>query len=293
VEVDAATRSAGPDGVFAGGDVVIEPGSIIAACADGRKAAEAIAARLGLAFTQPSARPAVLSERDIIDVKAVRARRIAREVPAARPVEARGGFEQIESTLTAVQARVEGLRCVQCTAFCDKCVEVCPNRANYTFRVRPVRWELPLIAGGEAGLRVAGTEEFRVVQDRQILHVDDFCNDCDNCQTFCVHHGRPYADKPRLFLDADAFAAEESNAFHVEGRTIRRRERGVSCTLTVREDSLYYDDEALRIDMTRDWRITKMTAKVPVDGTRSLRPAAEMVVLFEGIRNTLPYLLIR
>jgi hypothetical protein len=78
----------------------------------------------------------------------------------------------------------------------------------------------------------------------------------------------------------------------VEGRTIRRR-TGRTFTLTVREDSLYYEDEALRIDMWRVFRLSKMTAKVPVYGTRSLRPAAEMVVLFEGIRNTLPYLLIR
>lgn len=40
VRVDATTRCAGPDRVFAGGDVVIEPGSIISACADGRAAAE-------------------------------------------------------------------------------------------------------------------------------------------------------------------------------------------------------------------------------------------------------------
>ncbi len=42
VEVDGPTRRAGPDGVYAGGDVVVEPGSIISACADGRAAAEAI-----------------------------------------------------------------------------------------------------------------------------------------------------------------------------------------------------------------------------------------------------------
>ena len=37
VLVDGATRCAGPEGVYAGGDVVIEPGSIISACADGRR----------------------------------------------------------------------------------------------------------------------------------------------------------------------------------------------------------------------------------------------------------------
>ena len=50
VLVDEATRCAGPDGVYAGGDVVIKPDSIIAACADGRAAAEAICEHLCVAF---------------------------------------------------------------------------------------------------------------------------------------------------------------------------------------------------------------------------------------------------
>jgi putative selenate reductase len=122
--------------------------------------------------------------------------------------------------------------------------------------------------------------------------VDDFCNECDNCQTFCLHHGRPYADKPRLFLTADGFAAQENNAFHIDGHTIRRRERGQECSLTVGGDSLTYQDGSLRIGLTRDWRIRQMTAVAPVEGTRSLKPAAEMALLYDGISSALPFLLI-
>ena len=53
VLVDEATRCAGPDGIYAGGDVVIKPDSIIAACADGRAAAEAICEHLCVSFAQP------------------------------------------------------------------------------------------------------------------------------------------------------------------------------------------------------------------------------------------------
>jgi putative selenate reductase len=292
VVVDRTTQSAGPEGVYAGGDVVIEPASIITACADGRRAAEAICAHLGVPFAPASSGPVSLSDQDIIEVKAVRARRIAQVRPAVVEPAQRLGFGLIESTFTEEQARREGLRCVQCSAFCDKCVEVCPNRANYTFRIRPVSWELPVIEAGERGLRVAGAEPFRVTQSRQIVHVDDFCNECDNCQTFCVHQGRPYADKPRLFLTADGFTAEENNAFHIDGRSIRRRERGQECSLTVGTDSLIYEDGALRISLTRDWRIRQMTAVAPLEGTRSLKAAAEMTVLYDGITGTLPFLLI-
>jgi putative selenate reductase len=292
VVVDRATHAAGPEGVYAGGDVVIEPGSIITACGDGRRAAEAICAHLGVPFAQPPSEPVPLSDQDIIEVKAVRARRIAQVRPAMADPAQRLGFELIESTFTRDQARREALRCVQCSALCDKCVEVCPNRANYTFRIGPTSWELPVIEAGEHGLRVAGTEPFRVLQNRQIVHVDDFCNECDNCQTFCVHQGRPYADKPRLFLSAGGFAAEENNAFYIDGRTIQRREDGQECRLTLDSVSLTYEDGALRISLTRDWRVRRMIAAVPFEGTRSLRSAAEMALLYDGITTSLPFLLI-
>jgi putative selenate reductase len=292
VLVDGATHAAGPEGVYAGGDVVIEPGSIIAACADGRRAAEAICARLGVPFLSPGAALPALTEEDIRHVKAVRARRITQVKPASLPVASRAGFAPIESTFTEEQARVEALRCVQCAAFCDKCVEVCPNRANYTFRIQPVEWTLPLLATADGGLRVAGAETFRIAQDRQIVHVHDFCNECDNCQTFCVHHGRPYTDKPRLFLAADLFAAAESNAFRIADDTIRRRECGQECSLTIERDLLTYEDAAVRVQLTSAWQVKDSVVKRQFEGTRSLRPAAEMAVLYDGIRSSLPFLLI-
>jgi putative selenate reductase len=291
VLVDDATGCAGPEGVYAGGDVVVEPGSIISACADGRRAAEAICRHLGIRFDRPASRPPVLSDRDIVEAKAVRARRIARVEPATLPVDRRGGFALVESTLDENEARAEAARCVQCSAFCDKCVEVCPNRSNYTFRTRPIAWTLPLVSVEGGRWRVAGTEEFRVVQDRQIVHVDDFCNACDNCQTFCVHHGKPYTDKPRLFLDAGLFAAEATNAFHIEGRTIHRREGGRTCSLTTEGGAVRYEDDEIRVALTREWQVTDLVAKAAFAGTRSLVPAAEMLVLLDGISASLPFLL--
>jgi putative selenate reductase len=244
-------------------------------------------------FAPPFSRPAHLSAQDIIDVKTVRARKIDQIKPNLRPVAERVGFALVESTLTDAEARHEGLRCVQCTAFCDKCVEVCPNRSNYTFVMRPVRWSLPVLGSDGGRLVVTGSEEFLVVQERQILHVDDFCNECDNCQTFCVHHGKPYTDKPRLFLDSSLFAAEDSNAFHIDGDTIRRRERGCESRLSFGDDTLTFEDATVKVTLSRDWQVRAMIAKTPFDGIRSLRPAAEMAVLYEGVSSALPFLLIR
>ncbi len=55
------------------------------------------------------------------------------------------------------------LRCVQCTTFCDKCVEVCPNRANYTFLMQA--GALDAAGAGlsrTAGWRSPAHEAFRV-----------------------------------------------------------------------------------------------------------------------------------
>jgi putative selenate reductase len=293
VLVDGTTRCAGPEGVYAGGDVVIEPGSIISACADGRLAAEAICQHLGVAFGRPPWKAPVLSGQDILDVKRVRARRVDQRKPAMLPVAERHGPALIEATLTDEDARAEALRCVQCTAICDKCVEVCPNRANYTFEIRPVRWQLPVLACDDDGARVVGAEVFEVLQPRQILHVDDFCNECDDCQTFCVHQGKPYTDKPRLFLDRPAFEAERSNAFHIEGDTICRREDGRESRLTRAGDQFVYEEDGLRVRLTGKWQVTEVWATGGTRGTRSLRSAAEMALLLDGVSSSLPFLLVR
>jgi putative selenate reductase len=291
VVVDGTTRSAGPAGVFAGGDMVVEPGSIISACADGRKAAEAICAHLGVSFAEPAWKRPALSRDEVVEIKAVRARRVARQTPAMLHPAQRRGFALIESTFTEEQARDEARRCVQCTSFCDKCVEVCPNRANYTFIVRPFSCRLPVVAWQDNALAVVATEEFRITQDRQILHVDDFCNECDNCQTFCVHHGRPYRDKPRLFLDTALYEAEHDNAFRLAGAEVRRRDGGRESRLLVGADGhLDFDDECVAVRLDSEWRPIQLTARKQFDGTRSLRFAAEMWVLHQGVTSSLPFL---
>ncbi len=225
----------------------------------------------------------------------MRARRVAAaEARDAAGRRARGNFALIESTFTDAEARAEALRCVQCTTFCDKCVEVCPNRANYTFTI--AAGPLDASAAGrrldESACASSATRTFRIAQNRQILHVDDFCNECDNCQTFCVHQGRPYVDKPRLFLDRRAFEAETDNAFRIEGALVRRRERGVESRLFLGGGERTYDDDAVRVTLDADWRVVAAKAVAPWVGERSLRRAAEMAVLFDGVTGTLPFLLL-
>jgi putative selenate reductase len=290
IVTDPATRRTDLPRVYGGGDVTRGPAIIIQACEDGRRAAEAMCAQFGIDFqTLPAPMP-TLSEEEILQVKQARIRRIARREPEMLPVTERAGFACVELALSAEEASPEAGRCLQCSTFCDKCVEVCPNRANYTYLVAPVSWALPVLAcqGGE--LVMAGQETLAIQQTRQILHVDDLCNECGNCATFCVHQGKPYADKPRLFLQEADFELETDNAFFIAGDTIRRREGGREASLSRTEGGFLFEDERVRLKLNATWEIDESVLKQRFTGRLSLKGAAEMAVILRGLEASLPFL---
>jgi putative selenate reductase len=294
IDIDPLTGATKIPGVYAGGDAAeAGPESIIAACEGGRKAAEAMCRQWGVEYVQPPSEMPILSNDDIIEVKHVRARKIEQEEPGCLPVPFRTGFDMIELTLTPAQAVAEAKRCVQCTTFCDKCVEVCPNRANHTFLMQPVHANLPVLLADGVALSVQpNAERFHVAQTRQILNVNDFCNECGDCETFCVHEGRPFREKPRLFLDEGDFQKETSNAFHLDTANdgsprIRRREEGQESSLTL-NGSLVYETDLFSVTMTHAFEVEEVLMKQPFKGTVSLKGAAEMSVIYKGIAETLP-----
>jgi putative selenate reductase len=305
IVVDSLTQATSVPGVFAGGDAVRGPATIVEACADGRRAAEAICQQLGVPFERPSVHPPVLSEGEIAQVKRSRARKAAQHEAAMLPPEQRGGFDTsawlsaglVEATLTEEAALAEAVRCLQCSTLCDKCVEVCPNRANYTFIVSPMSLTLSKVSRQQGQLTLAGEEIFRIEQSRQIIHVDDFCNECGNCETFCVHQGKPYLDKPRLFLREDDFELEEDNAFYiersVEGWSIRRRKGGEEACLSVENSGhvALFENDLLEIAISpADFQVKAMKIKRDFQGEFSLASAAEMYVILKGLSTSLSFL---
>jgi putative selenate reductase len=295
IAVDPDTGLAGVEGVYAGGDAVRGPAIIIEACADGRRAAEAVCAQLGLEFAPWPAQAPELSAEEIVRVKRVRASRSAQHKPDMLPVARRGRFDLVEQTLSEEAVRQEAARCFQCATFCDKCVEVCPNRANYTCSVLPLDLTLAKLScqGGE--LAVVGQEAFRVEQSRQIIHLDDFCNECGNCATFCVHQGEPYLQKPRLFLEQADFEQERDNAFFVRkdeaGWIIRRREGGREWRLLVNEgldQGAFEDDNVSLVLSFPEFQIERMSLKTTFEGEFSLVGLAEMYLVLQAVTTSLP-----
>ena len=296
IVVDSQTGRTGHEQVYAGGDAVRGPATIIEACADGRRAAEAICRQLGVRANLPTGQLPMLSEEEIVQMKHVRARKVAQYRGAILSPEERDGFDLIEATLTEEEALEEAARCMQCSNFCDKCVEVCPNRANYAFFVSPMSPTLPKVSCQQSGLRVSKEEVFQVAQARQIIHVQDFCNECGNCATFCVHDGKPYEDKPRLFLEKSDFEREDDNAFYIERGerkwTIRRREGGKESRLSVESETeeMIFENEWLKMRLSSDFRIKSMKLKKDFPGEFSLVGPAEMHVILKGVTTSLPFL---
>ena len=100
---------------------------------------------------------------------------------------------------TAFDEKKEAHRCMDCTYYCNKCVDVCPNRANVAI-----------------DMRFSGNTD----DPFQILHLDAFCNECGNCAAFCNHMGRPYRDKFTLFSRREDFEDSTNSGFYAESGNV-------------------------------------------------------------------------
>lgn len=144
-------------GVYAVGDGLNGPATVVEAIRDGMKAAEAI--------LEKEVKDEYIDERE------------------AKTLYAKKGVIKHASVETK-----ESERCLVCSAVCENCVDVCPNRANIS-------------------IQVPG----RVMT--QIIHVDKMCNECGNCMSFCPYSSAPYKDKFTLFSTEKDFEHSENQGF--------------------------------------------------------------------------------
>ena len=175
------------------GDARTGPSTVAECIDEGRKAAEAILGQLGghLPGTGPEAGQ-VREERENVKKRYIRRDMIV-------PGSPRNKGEMMRF------AEQEARRCLECNLVCNKCVEVCPNRANIAVPVPP-----------ELGFH-----------DRfQIIHIDGYCNECGNCATFCPYDGNPYLDKLTLFHTEEEFSVSENSGFFFQEGTCTLRTGG-------------------------------------------------------------------
>ncbi len=160
------------ENVFIGGDFLRGPSTVVQAIADGRKSADAIIRKEKASSAEVKNENYFIDGRNVIDA-----------------YESRKGIISHES-LSNLHS--ESVRCLGCNLLCNKCVEVCPNRAN-----------IPII-----------TKSSLMKDINQIVHLDSLCNECGNCETFCPYNGAPYKAKLTYFSAEKDFEAGSNDGFY-------------------------------------------------------------------------------
>jgi len=177
LEVDPDTLSTSRQGVFAGGDVITGPASVIEAIADGRKAAISI--------------DKYLSGQGIIDEVLAPAEEVSPQIPLSLtserqapptppPSERLSRFTEVESTLTEEAALEEAKRCLWCdlTLITDpvKCVGclMCELRCSYRWdeKFNPMKAAIEVIPRFHKANDICFTEK---------------CDQCGLCARFCPY----------------------------------------------------------------------------------------------------------
>ncbi len=174
LKVNLQTNHTEVENIYIGGDALRGPATVVEAIADGKKAAEAIIEKeSGIKTNKPNFD-------HLIDTKKLKTDLLQRNAL----------FAQVKKNNMTQEAE----RCLGCNFVCDKCVDVCPNRAN-------------IVLNSELF-----DQEFE--SSGQILHIDGMCNECGNCETFCPYSGSPYEDKITLFWDEESFKSSRNEGFH-------------------------------------------------------------------------------
>jgi len=202
------------ENVYITGDAFRGPASVVEAIADARKAADGILWKEGIDELNLTL-PTISFNREVQE------KAVAGKTALITPGVAHEAFDKDYLSETD--------RCLECNFICNKCVEVCPNRANLEIRV-----DSPLL------------------QDQnQILHLDALCNECGNCATFCPYEGAPYKDKFTLFWDEKGFLENENEGYLLlPDDRVRLRYRGGIYDLAYNNGRLVSEDDSLVVDET-------------------------------------------
>jgi len=262
------------ENVFIGGDVRHGAASIVQAVGDGQSMANEIIqiAKLEHHFSFKKEDKKISDEKHL----SMRAERVYGE----------GDHKMLA---TADQIMQEASRCLACDDYCNICVSVCPNRANFNYVVEPQSIQMFKVQIEKGKHRLLPDNTFTINQKQQILNIADFCNECGNCTTFCPTAGEPYKDKPHVYLTKESFDANEEGYFleKLNKENILSYKNGnKSFSLTETENNFLFFSDLLEICFVKeDFSIRDITLKVKTDQIISLKKAAEMRFILDGAKT--------
>ncbi|NWF91098.1 MAG: putative selenate reductase subunit YgfK [Ignavibacteriaceae bacterium] len=204
VEVDNSSNETLLENVFIGGDALRGPSTVVESIADGKKAAEAIIKKEKLDITFDKNYGYLFN-----------------------PVIRQNRINEIKGKVFSEGASSNVTRCLECNFICNKCVDVCPNRANVPIKVEGIGFS----------------------NVNQILHIDWMCNECGNCETFCPHNGAPYKDKVTLFRNVDDFNNSQNDGFCI---TQLNGEIEMITRFSLKVEKLQFSANGFHLDYDKD-----------------------------------------
>jgi putative selenate reductase len=292
LEINPATHETRFENIFAGGDAVRGPSTLIKAIGDGKKVAESIMRR---ASKQEKIPKRVSTKRS--DAAQLLKRRARRQHGAKLPeIDSgqRSGFDLVIQTLDEGTAQKEAARCLQCNERCSVCVTVCPNRANVEFRVPPVEVNVQRCRRNNRRIEVADLETVRIEQEYQVVNVADFCNECGNCATFCPTSGAPYNDKAKLHLARASYDTSSFGYHFVSIDELLWKDGTQSARLKRTKDGLIFENHAVKAKIDPvSYTVEVVDIMVAGNSWVTLRPAVELSILFQAIGSQIPYKIVR
>lgn len=207
VAVDRGSSAAAPGGVFAAGDLVAGPRSVVEAIASGQRAAygvhhylsgESVASPLDLTIDDSIAR----AEYTLEAAPAKPAPRAAMPIESAKA--RRGDFREVERGFSDRAARVEAQRCLRCgpCSECTICADICEKK-DFIIRIGD-EYDVDAHAGREfwsalpeTVLIDAAGEETEARALRTIVRVDEErCVGCGRCADVCGYKAVQVESRP-------------------------------------------------------------------------------------------------
>lgn len=238
------------DNIFIGGDAMRGAATAIKAIADGRKVAEIIIAKENRNF-EPKFEKAN-KNLTIKELKLKKAKRDFAVEVEETPLDDRQNFNMVTSSLTEDKAKKEAERCLQCDMFCNICVTVCPNMANYGYETEPKNYDIQSVALEDQDLEVWTSDILKIQQKHQIVNIADWCNECGNCNTFCPSDSAPYIVKPKIHLTKESFQNHIIGYYFESYNHLIYKEEGNIHSLKEDKDVFYFECDEITATLSKE-----------------------------------------
>ena len=282
------TYSTKIENVLIGGDAMRGASTAINAIADGRKAARQIMMRSGI--DPDIGMPGNRKFHSINELMTRRSKRIYGEKPLELSPENRRNFNLVSETPDKQTIIEEANRCLYCDEICNICATVCPNFANYSYEIKPVRFELQkAVIRDDDQVVIKNDIIFEIKQHYQILNIGNFCNNCGNCSSFCPTSSAPYKEKPKFFLTVSSFNDAEEGYYlaRLKDRKnlIYKKNGSVETLSDLSGEYIFESDNVIATFNKNDFLLLEVKFKTPCVKQVQFKHAAEMSILMKGADN--------